>query len=48
MSRLQVVISEATDRKLRHRLSPQRKGDISRVIEEAILEWLKNHKGDKK
>jgi len=44
MGRLQIVISDETEQKLRRAAAKfgYKKGDISRAVEEAIIEWLKS------
>jgi len=45
MGRLDIVISDSTENKLRKRVALQGKGAISKAIEEALVEWLNAKRG---
>lgn len=50
MGRLQVVLSDDTEERLRKRAAEKfglKKGTMSKAIEEAITEWLKKEKSGK-
>lgn len=45
MGRIQVVLSDELEMQLRQRTL--KKGDISRIVEEALANWLNKQKGER-